>query len=486
MTWIAAQRRWCKMYRGRRYYISARQLGCPETKEASLLAANEWWRCKQVELDTAYRASLPPPRTPSPAEDIVAALHGDGSSLDWHEQLTAMMTQLSENIQKAFPGSQPPRPVDPEAIAYSAEAWRRTALKELIGKLIDGEPIPPELTERLAPARKHQIEFAIKGLRGESAAQPDRTVQALADDWLHSQQTLVMIKSLTATSLAHDRICLGHFTAYLGETADVGTIDCERLEGFHNHCLSKIAEQHWSASYAKEVFKTARIWIKWLWERGAIEAPKNLNRRFKFGSTVKQIQTWTVDEVRQVIGQATGKLRIALLLMLNCGFTQRDVSDLADAEVNWRDGRIIRKRSKTRGQANVPTVDYTLWPSTLALLQEHRSGGERVLVTKSGKPYVSAEMIDGKVIRSDNFCALFHVFRKRLGFRKSLKLLRKTSASLLESHPIYGRLTSLFLGHSPASIKDRHYAAVPQALFDEAVVWLGGQLGVAELPPAEG
>jgi hypothetical protein len=35
----------------------------------------------------------------------------------------------------------------------------------------------------------------------------------------------------------------------------------------------------------------------------------------------------------------------------------------------------------------------------------------------------------------------------------------------------------LYLGHTPASVKDKHYAAPPQELFDEAVGWLGKQLG---------
>jgi hypothetical protein len=76
----------------------------------------------------------------------------------------------------------------------------------------------------------------------------------------------------------------------------------------------------------------------------------------------------------------------------------------------------------------------------------------------------------------------------KLSFRKPMKGLRKTAATLLESHETYGRLTGLFLGHAPASMKERHYAAPPQALFDEAVTWLGRQLGfvgeaVTESPP---
>lgn len=53
-----------------------------------------------------------------------------------------------------------------------------------------------------------------------------------------------------------------------------------------------------------------------------------------------------------------------------------------------------------------------------------------------------------------------------------LKALRSVSATLLDSHKDYARCTTLFLGHAPATIKDRHYAAPPQELFDDAVDWL--------------
>ncbi len=228
-------------------------------------------------------------------------------------------------------------------------------------------------------------------------------------------------------------------------------------------------------------FHGSRCWVRWLWESGIIDMPKNLDsRRFTFGSALKNIETWTVEEVQYVVGESPAKLRLALLLQLNCGMTQKDVSDLLDTEVDWKGGRIIRKRSKTRGQANVPTVDYPLWPATFALLKEHRSGQERVLVTKTGKPFVYRRLVDGNYRAVDSLGDLFRRLQKRLGLAKPMKLLRKTSASLLESHAVYGRLTSLFLGHSPASIKDRHYAAPPQALFDEAVLWLGRQLGLAD------
>lgn len=80
MTWIPERRQWTKRYMGRRYYVSCRQLAIkPETKKASLQAANQWWRDKQAELDLAEKLSRrQSARTPQPMEDLLASLLGSG------------------------------------------------------------------------------------------------------------------------------------------------------------------------------------------------------------------------------------------------------------------------------------------------------------------------------------------------------------------------------------------------------------------------
>jgi hypothetical protein len=500
MTWIPEQRRWTKRYRGRRYYVSARQLGCKETKEDSIQAANQWWRDKQADLDIAAR---PVPRTPRPMEDIAAALIGGEAWTDLAAVARAAVSHLN-TIQPSLEAEALAERIEDAAYQQDetgdAGAWEHIAtalgnllLPALIEKaVLAGEPLPPQLAERLSPARRHQVESAIKGLRGEAAAPPDRTVQAQMEAWLRTQRAQVAIGSMKPERYENVRIAAGHFAAFIGESADAATIDAPQLEGYYRYCLSKIADQiqdsntGWSVSYTKEVFSAARRFVRWLWEQRVIDLPRNLDSRgFKFGSSAKQIEIWTTDEARRAVCTASGKMRLALLLMLNIGATQQDISDLLDSEVNWRAGRIIRKRSKTRGRASVPTVNYKLWDSTFALLKEHRSGQERVLLNKSGRPYVRAELVNGKLVRADDFNSLYGRLKEKLCFKRPLKALRKTAASLLESHPVYGRFTTLFLGHSPASMKDRHYAAPPQDLFDEAVRWLGEQLGVAELPADE-
>ena len=76
------------------------------------------------------------------------------------------------------------------------------------------------------------------------------------------------------------------------------------------------------------------------------------------------------EELATLFRAAKPRMKLYMLLMLNCGMTQKDVSDLNVLEVDWEEGRIIRKRSKTRGNGNVPEVDYRLWPETWDLLQQ--------------------------------------------------------------------------------------------------------------------
>jgi integrase len=238
----------------------------------------------------------------------------------------------------------------------------------------------------------------------------------------------------------------------------------------------------WSPDYAKKVHALARMFARHLAEQGLIDRPANVDSRaFRFGASAKAVPTWTVAEVRAALGAATGQMRLHLRLMLNCGMTQVDISDLKDSEVDWGRGRITRKRSKTADQKNTPTVEYPLWPETFRLLKEYRSGQDRVLLTENGTTWTRSEIEEGKLVKKDSIASNYvHLKKKLKGFRKPLKELRKTAASLLEKHPDHSRYDWLFLGHSPRTVKDKHYVRPDQGRVDAAVLWLGQQLGQVE------
>ncbi len=323
-------------------------------------------------------------------------------------------------------------------------------------------------------------------MRGADAA-PGKCVEEHVERWLKKLQAKVDAGRMTAARCANNRTCLAALKSYLGPQSDVSGINAQTLEGFYLHCLSQIAarrqdqagKQGWSVAYARDVFAVARAFVRWLWESSTIELPKNIDSRsFDFGGSGQVNKTWTVGEFQRVVGAAPGKLKLAILLMANCGMTQQDVSDLLDAEVDWTAGRITRKRSKTKGEENVPTVCYLLWPATFDLLKKYRSGSERVLLTEAGAPYVRTRLNDkGRLVKADGFASNYAHVQRRLGLYRPLKQLRKLGVSQLASHKDYGRLVAYFLGHSPRTVADRHYVVPPQELLDEAVTWLGRQLG---------
>ena len=422
MTWIANGRRWMKEYRGRKYSVSCRQLGVPENKAESYQAANQWWENKKREIDG--QATAP-----------------------------ALPAVLMEAMERICAG-------DADAIAVLAK--QDEALRQLLALVETKKPAPELIPE-------------IQAVADAVSTPKERTVRHHFGRWVQTLLARVKTGSLAPDHADNLRIALSHFTEFVSPLTEIDAVDAGKLQAFYLHCLER---EEWSTSYKRRVFNAARTFVRWLWESGLIELPRNLDSQgWRFNNGVKAVQTWTAEEVRRVVHASPGQLKLHLLLMVNTGMTQQDVSDLQDDEVDWQEGRIIRRRSKTSDNENVPVVNYKLWSRTFDLLKEYRSGSPTVLLTASGKPFVRKEMVKGKLVKADNIRSNFAHVQKRLGFKKSLKLLRKTAATLLESHEVYGRFVSHFLGHSPRSIKDRHYAAPSQELFDAAIAWLGERLG---------
>jgi integrase len=467
MTWVPSRRLWRRVYRGQVYQVSIKQLReaghqpLDDTKEGSRIAANAWWAKTEYRLGQEEQAAR---RPPVPLEDVVAPLL---------EHLNQTEGRLSfEELM----GRQPT-----EEDRLRELRWGATMLFQL--HVLQGVPLPPEVAKQIP----FPTQAALASLKGQPAA-AGRTVQEHADRWLQRSQARVQAGQMTAARHDANRSCLRHLVAFLGAGSDVEVVNAQAVDGFYLHCLSQVTARRsggkgagWSVAYARDVFAVARAFVRYLYEGGLIERPRNLDsRNFDFGSSGQVVKTWTAAEFGEAAGKAGGRMKTALLLMANCGMTSKDVADLLDTEVDWDRGRVTRKRSKTRDRANVPTVNYKLWPATFEMLKKYRSGHERVLLTKKGLPYVRERMDGGRTVRSDGFRSSYRVFQRRLGFKKTLKYLRKTGASLLNSHPVYGRLTDLYLGHAPKTMAERHYAAPPQELFDEAVTWLGRQLGQVE------
>ena len=434
MSWEPRNRRWWKSVKGLpRFVVSCRQLSkffnekVPETEEGSRPWANQWWRLKAAEFD----------RTPVQETPLVEI---DGVLLSEEDSARLIGPLLAASVVDKY--TDQPMPDD---------------LKEtILGK------------DRLADIRRKARSLFAR-------SDPDTTIGAQVGKYLDLQLSRQRSGEISASEYDLVRRSLEAFREWAAGGID--GINADLWEGWYRHLLA------WDGSveYKKKRLRYARSFITWLAEKGLATVPPNLNsRRYRFKGGARKIATIDVEIVKKMVREAPGQLRLHILLMMNCGMTQIDISDLRQVEVDWGRGRIVRKRSKTDHFDQVPEVDYLLWGETWELLLKYRQPqGDRVLLTESGKPWVR-DSIDaiGKRRKVDVIASNYAHLKRRLKVDEPLKRLRKTSSTLLGEHPFYGRFAQHFLGQSPRSIADRHYVKPSIELFDEAVRWLGSQYGL--------
>ena len=353
---------------------------------------------------------------------------------------------------------------------------KETAAK--YAKLIDGSPerIAKEVwSDRIASQRR-------------KAAPADESIGKHADDYIAGKDAASMAGKLSRSRVYKVRLQLHDFANWIGRSTSVAEISGKTLMDYYGKILKKVEQNEWSLHTADDRMGIVKSFVRWLWQIEAIDSlPRVLDSKSKalaIGKSPDRIIVYTNQEIQTLLENASPRTRLYLLLVLNCGMTQKDISDLHVSELDWNAGVITRKRSKTRNRGTVPTVGYRLWPQTLQLLKKERARNStaRVLLNGNGHPLWEDDLRDdGTYTKNDNIKSAFDRLRNKTGITKPLKALRKTSATRLRANSKYASVRDLFLGHAPSSIADRHYADAPQRLLDEAIEWLGVQYGVGKV-----
>ena len=527
--------RWRKKYKGRVHHFPG---GRGKTDFEAHDAAVSAWEKLKVRIDEA---------APKPHEaDYVRAIAEWERVLIWcrkhqEDEIADVATEKLEKLRKALSTSQP-RPVASEDTFDSRfdRGVRYPGLDDAlaeVGKIAEEYSTSngsrfahlPEYSEYLAArdrltvkilgARADHVDHGVRTVvvpasdcfdrrdpleleRGvwrdrldvmqRAVKAPDDTVNGHVAGYLAGKRADAEAGELTVGRVDKLRVQLSHFRDWLGGETPVAEINSQTLRDYRAKLLENVAARAWSRTTASERLSSIKSFVRWLWQYEAIAtlpramAPKS--KLLEIGKSYQKIVIFDPDEIRRLLTKASSRTRLYILLMLNCGMTQKDISDLRPVEVDDKIGQITRKRSKTREHANVPEVSYLLWPETLALLQQERSSpeSERVLLNERGGPLWSEELSkDGKYKKNDNVRTAFDRLRRKLRLVKPLKSLKKTSASLLRASKEYKGLEDLFLGHAPQSMSDRHYAKPPQDLLGEAIGWLRQEYDLESMPVFE-
>ena len=230
--------------------------------------------------------------------------------------------------------------------------------------------------------------------------------------------------------------------AFVGEDKDVSTIHDDNLERYYLY-LTKSG----TAATAKKQLGAFKQLARWCSYRKLIQPLARLDDK-ELWVTVEpqQVRPMPMEAWRQRYEAAGDDAKLYLLLMANCGMYQGDISDIKPSEVDWEQGRIIRKRSKRAKSEKAVVVNWKLWPLTFDLLKRQgKRDGERVLLNRNGDPLVRRTIETNNRVKSvDNVRTAIDRLERRKGWSsEQLKAIRKLSSSLLYNSERYNNALSI-------------------------------------------
>jgi integrase len=451
------------------YSVSPRQLDSEPTKEASRLAANDWWAKKQSEIDEKLgKAKKHPAQLLVQYEDAIEIhrLYAKWQRKYGNPSEAESSETMIEWLREALKTDDPPFPLT----KLQADPRWRTA-RDL--DLDDQEAFYLLWFDRFHRIKQEE--------RNEQLVPVENTVRAYIDAYFDLCKVQAVAKGKLGTYHSNKQR-LEVFRNWIDPFAPLEDINESLWERYCVYLSNRVASGEIGPATMKDYQSAARTFIRSMWEKRLIELPRNLtSRKLSVTIPLKDPVLFTKDEIQILLNAANPRQKLYLLLGLNCGMYPVDIALLRQDEVDWKRGRINRKRTKTRNRSeNVPRVDYYLWRETFDLLKRYRSEHpEVVLVNKSGNLLWVEKEKNGKFDRNNNIkSSWFRLVQTVLGKKKKpLKALRKTPATILENSQ-YGRFAEHFLGEAPKTVASRHYTHKNGEEFDAAIKWLGKQLGV--------
>jgi len=490
--------RWRKKYKGKRYYFSG---GRGKSDRQAYEQALDAWEARKTQVDQA---------APKPHQE-----HYEKAIDEW-EQVLAWCNRNGEtgiaetaveklNLLRSKLAAPSPKPVDKADTFAAIFAFPYLDLSELLSSA----PLPGEFEDKVRRLYSHgkqndEPEYTASlfpdpmtvsrevwrdrlEVQKRNAASHDEGLQAHVESYVRDRSAQAAAGVISVGRAYALKLHLTHFQDWLGKDTAVKAIDSRTMSSYRSALLSKVAEKSWSRTTAKHYLTTVKSFVRWLWQIEAIDSlPRNMDgasQSLNIGKSPSEVIVFSKEEINTLLGSASDRTRLYILLMLNCGMTQKDIADLRVSEVDWEEGRIIRRRSKTAERENVPVVNYVLWPETLRLLKEERAKDsiDRVLLNSNGQPIWSETLTEkGQYQKADNVKNAFDRLRKVVKINKPLKSLKKTSATLLRNSERFSGLAGLFLGHAPQTMSEKHYTQVPQDLLDRAIQWLGCEYGMLQ------
>ena len=141
------------------------------------------------------------------------------------------------------------------------------------------------------------------------------------------------------------RLHLNRFSEWCGSGTPVTELAGKTLAEYHQILVGQVNAKSLASPTAKEYLASVKMFIRWLWQMEVIPAlPRIMDGRtqqLQIRAEHTEIVTFTITEIKTLLSKASRRTRLYILLMLNCGMTQKDIADLLHSEVDWEAKQIV-------------------------------------------------------------------------------------------------------------------------------------------------
>ena len=441
LTWMPHAKRWRKRYLGKTYYMKTATNG-KRDRQGYENALKEWERLK------AYI---------------------DGLGPDPYTTTGALIPEAQ--VFNPCPTYIPPAPAGRDAPAASRATPTKTHKPSPVPTR--SADLPPWIVSTgIEPALHPELVVSDEN----NPYSGELRIEALAKLWLQKRQRQTEQGELSLKQWSEDTAKLKVFRDFLRtnypQVIYVDEISPSMLNLYRAkqwEFLDSGGEHQIGKTTLKKRLDAVRKWLLWLVDQNILkELPKDLSSYSRVRLDKPVPMFWTVDEIKLLLNRASERTKLYIMMSLNLGYTQRDIATLEANMVDWDTGIITRDRQKS----GVPSK-AKLWPSTLSLLQKHRSpkkSGPLLLDQNGTSLYVEKINSNGKLVTNDCISFAFNRLKtaKKTGLagdKRGFKHFRKTAANEIEK--VRPDLTGLFLAHSEPGMKRHYVIGAYESLFEE-------------------
>lgn len=141
------------------------------------------------------------------------------------------------------------------------------------------------------------------------------------------------------------------------------------VSDYREELIEECNENEFSKAWLKGRLDKARLLCEYLVKQGYLSVlPRGIDRHWSRVGTDDPSPTFlSVKEIRLLWEKADDRMKLIMVLFLNCGYRAADLRTLKRDEIDLRKKQILRQRGKKKtAQA------HRLWPVTIKLLRAHQ------------------------------------------------------------------------------------------------------------------